>query len=389
MESIIDKILQSRGDLTRDDVYRMIEEKKREAGGYLTDEGAARILAVDLGINLRDEMPPTEIAIKDLMLGLNDVNVSGKVVVVYPKRDFNRRDGSKGSYARMVIEDTTGQAPVVLWNEKADLIESEGIAEGDSVRVLHGYVREGLNGKPEVHIGRHGEIRLQPGNRAVTSEVFRRLRELHGNEWNLKVRGRVVHVGNIRTFNRPDGSTGRVSTLVIRDESGYASLNLWDDKAELSKGIKAGDIIIAEKVYTKERYGQVVLNLSKLVGLRVDSTSEFEELPFHEAEMKAIAEIKEEDFMVSVEGEITSIPEVREVQTSRGKTIKVASFDIQDDTGKIRVSVWRELAEKVGDLPLGTKIRIKNAHVKMGLGASIELTTREPTCIEILQNKIK
>ena len=59
MESIIDKILQSRGDLTRDDVYRMIEEKKREAGGYLTDEGAARILAVDLGISLRDEMPPT------------------------------------------------------------------------------------------------------------------------------------------------------------------------------------------------------------------------------------------------------------------------------------------------------------------------------------------
>lgn len=380
MESIINKIFQSRGDLTRDDVYRMIEEKKREAGGYLTDEGAARVLAVELGVTLHEGVPPTEVAIMDLMPGLNDVNVSGEVIMVYSKRSFNRRDGTGGSYARIIIKDSTGEISVVLWNEKTGLIESEDIREGKAVKILHGYVREGLNGKLEVHIGRRGEIRVQQRNITVKPMVFKKIRELRSNEWNLKIRGRVVHVGTIRTFNRANGSAGKISTLVIRDQSGYANLNLWDEKTELSKGIKPGDVIIADKVYTKERYGRITLNLSRMGDLRVDSNAG--DLPFHEAEVKTIADVKEEDFMVSVKGEIATPPEIREALTSKRETIKVASFDIQDDTGKMRVSVWRNLVDTVKDLPVGTKITVKNAHVRRGLNAAVELTTRESASIE-------
>jgi ssDNA-binding replication factor A large subunit len=65
--------------------------------------------------------------------------------------------------------------------------------------------------------------------------------------------------------------------------------------------------------------------------------------------------------------------------------MKVASLRIRDQTGEIRVSLWRRLADKTEKLPLGTGLRIRNAFVRIGFNGSLELSSRSITEIEFLE----
>jgi hypothetical protein len=49
---------------------------------------------------------------------------------------------------------------VVLWDNKVDLIEKAKIQREQKIRISHGYVREGLDGKPELHVGQRGSIKV-------------------------------------------------------------------------------------------------------------------------------------------------------------------------------------------------------------------------------------
>jgi len=40
------------------------------------------------------------------------------------------------------------------------LVEGGKIQREQTIRISHGYVREGLNGKPELHLGQRGSIKV-------------------------------------------------------------------------------------------------------------------------------------------------------------------------------------------------------------------------------------
>lgn len=67
------------------------------------------------------------------------------------------------------------------------------------------------------------------GRGATNFQTVRELRE--GMEVTLQVH--VEGVGPVRTFNRQDGSEGRVVNLDIADETGRCRLVLWDDDVAL------------------------------------------------------------------------------------------------------------------------------------------------------------
>jgi len=61
---------------------------------------------------------------------------------------------------------------------------------------------------------------------------------------------------------------------------------------------------------------------------------------------------------IAVTGEIIEIGEVREVNTRYGMT-KVVETLIEDETGKISMTVWGEMIDKIRE---GDKIRVKKAY---------------------------
>ncbi len=160
LEEIVNRILSSRSDLNRKEILELIEQKKRDAGNFLTDETAARIAASELGVEIVKKPFRLKIQIQDLVSGLNDVTVTGQVVAVYPSKTFTRRDWTEGKLASLVVSDESGTLRVVLWDDKVELVEGEKIQGGQTVRVSHGYVREGLDGKPELHLGQRGSIKV-------------------------------------------------------------------------------------------------------------------------------------------------------------------------------------------------------------------------------------
>jgi replication factor A1 len=74
----------------------------------------------------------------------------------------------------------------------------------------------------------------------------------------------------------------------------------------------------------------------------------------------------------------------REVTTSKGETVKLAVFELKDDTGTVRVSAWRKHAEAVNNLKVGDRVRVANAYVRKGFGDKAELSTRNTTEITVL-----
>jgi replication factor A1 len=158
LEETIKQILMFRSDLNREEIIEMIEKKKEGVCDFLTDETAARIIASELGIKTIKKPGQLKIQIRDLLSGLNDVSIVGKVVSIYPSKIFTRRDWTKGKLASVLISDNTGKLRVVLWDNKTEIIENSKIHKEQKIRISHGYVRQGLDGKPELHLGDKGTI---------------------------------------------------------------------------------------------------------------------------------------------------------------------------------------------------------------------------------------
>lgn len=158
LEEAIKQILLYRSDLKREEIIEMIEKKKKGVVDFLTDETAARIVASELGVKTLKKQSQLKIQIRDILPGLNDVSIVGKVVSIYPPKIFTRRDWTKGKLASIVVSDSTGKLRVVLWDNKTEIIENGKIHKEQKIRISHGYVRQGLDGNPEVHLGDKGTI---------------------------------------------------------------------------------------------------------------------------------------------------------------------------------------------------------------------------------------
>jgi len=160
LEAIVNRILASRSDLNHKRIMEIIEEKKRDAGDFLTDETAARIVASELGVKVVKKSFRLKIKIQDLVSGLNDVTITGQVIAVYSPKTFTRRNWTEGKLANIVVSDESGSLRVVLWDNKVELVEKLRLQKDQRIRISHGYVREGRNGKPELHLGERGSIKI-------------------------------------------------------------------------------------------------------------------------------------------------------------------------------------------------------------------------------------
>lgn len=171
LKEVVDKILSSCSDIRREEIMKMIENKKRKAGGFLSNETAARLIASELKVEIAKKKFQLKIEIKDLVSGLNDVSLTGQVTSIYPAKTFKRRDWTDGKLASILISDKSGTVRVILWGNKADLVEKGKIHQGQLIRVLHAYVREGQNGKPELNVGDKGSVETKSYSAKKLAEI--------------------------------------------------------------------------------------------------------------------------------------------------------------------------------------------------------------------------
>jgi len=381
-EKIIEQILSGHPEIKREEILGKLEKEKRKTGGLITDEILLRMIAAELDVEIPQEVSTSKISIKDLVPGLNDVTIAGRVVAVFPPRTFE--GGKGGKVANLLVADENGILRVALWNDKARFVESGELKAGQILRISHGYVREAYDGRAELHVGDKGEIEINPKDveRKDYPSISRfttktgEITQAHKNK-KVNVMGVVKELFPVSTFRRRDSSLGKVMRFTLADETGEVSVVVWNEKVdELEEALKKG---------TKLQIVNAKVKKAMVEGLEIHVNPEtYVETLTPIGEFSKIADLKEGLNNVNIEGRVATKPMFRNVKTSKGELVKLAVFELKDETGRIWASAWRKHADTTSNLKVGDEIIIKNAYVKKGFGDKPEISTKSTTSINVL-----
>ncbi len=200
LAEIKQKILAS-GKLGSDELELKLKAKINELSGLISEEGAAHIIANELGVEIVSTTQK-RLKIKEIYSGMRSVTTLGKVMRKFEVREFAKEDRS-GKVCSLILGDETSTIRVVFWNDQVDLLKN--VSEGDILLVKDAYVRENNNGK-EIHLGNQGSVDVNPEGETVQSVresaayERRKIGELQDGG-GAEIVGTVVQVFDPRFFN--------------------------------------------------------------------------------------------------------------------------------------------------------------------------------------------
>jgi ssDNA-binding replication factor A large subunit len=222
-DSLVEEVLKNKPELSRVSLLQQIEEKKNTVGsGYLTDQGALFLIAGELGVRL-ERITSTDLGLKDLYVGANDITVVARVFAIYPTNEYERKDGSgRGRYRRIGLFDSGNVARLTLWDDRVEDVDKSGITLDSPVRVVSGYVKQGFDGKPDLSLGRRGRIEMiedaELSNKLDRIErVARTLGNLDEDKQIVALDTTLASEGRRSDFIRADGSPGSLLQFRISD----------------------------------------------------------------------------------------------------------------------------------------------------------------------------
>ncbi|MBM4240275.1 MAG: replication protein A [Euryarchaeota archaeon] len=305
------------------------------------------------------------------------VNLIARIVRIPRIRNFER-NGREGKVASLELQDKTGSISFTLWNRDVDLIDELDLGEGDSVKIL-GALSRSRNGEMNLTHSWIGRIIKGDFDVPEYEEKILKIGDAHEIR-DVTVMGVVSKIHDSISFERADGTTGTVRSIVIADETGTIRVTLWNEDADIK--IKKGDILkitggnIEFDEFSDTGY-RINTNWSSRIIINPDSDESLrqvlEEYKKHLKPVKIgdIDEIEDEGEEIDIVGRIISINEPREFQRSDGTVGVVRSAEIADETGVVRTSFWDDKTN-VG-LNIGDAVRIENARTRIGL-ENIELS---------------
>ncbi|MEK6842270.1 MAG: hypothetical protein AABX84_00485, partial [Nanoarchaeota archaeon] len=180
----------------KDEIEQKVNAKREKISGMISQEGAAQIIAAELGISFDKE----KLKISELLPGMRKVNIVGKILNISPVRTFTTKNGQEGKVVNLIVADDTSNIKVVLWDlNHIGLIEKNQIASQSVVEIANATMRE-----EELHLGSFSEFK--PSSEFIenvkTERVAKekKISELKTGD-NIVVRGFIVQTFEPRAFN--------------------------------------------------------------------------------------------------------------------------------------------------------------------------------------------
>lgn len=195
---------------------------------------------------------------------------------------------------------------------------------------------------------------------------------------NVNLKARITNILEPNTFDRDDGSEGKVQNIVLADETGSIRVTLWDEQTEIAEKVEEDDAIEIQNAYTVEDdRGNAELRLGDESQVKMADDDEVPEIDSSgggsgETKEVSIREVKSENATYRINGLLVNIytsnpfynrcPEcgtsVREDDDGNilcedhgeieepDKALAVSAV-IDDGTGNIRVVFFRDLAREM------------------------------------------
>jgi replication factor A1 len=398
-DALVAEVLRNKPEIDRDALMKLVQEKKRTVGsGYLTDQGALFLIAGELGVKLQ-HMITADLTLKDLHIGANDITVVARILAIYPISEFKKKDGSGvGRYRRVNLFDRNGIGRLTIWEDNEEAIKLSGMVVDAPVRVISAYVKQGLDGKPNLNMGKRGRIES-----VTDSSILSKMASLSA----LSKQVDVVQEGE--TVVAVDGvatTDSKFSTFVRRDDNSNGSLTQFELKGP---GDKTTRIVIWDGVGLPEvkSGGKVrVTNLRQKKGrqgdpeLHGDSGSVILMLGEAGAQRKGpdpapvsrlvkVAEVAMHAATGSVDLEVMALSKgnVREVNIKDGSTAKKGEVVLGDDTGEITTVAWDDASKMIAEIQVGEKLRVHGATIQVSKMGVETLELGRSSTVERLRGK--
>ena len=140
-QQIIEKIQKEKG-LSVNEIEIKVKSKLRELSDLISKEGAAYIVANELGIKVFEDFGKKTLKINQLIEGIGLLNILGKTVDIYDVREFNTNN-RKGKVASLLIGDETGTCRAVLWDTNhIKEVENGNIVKDKVIKIKNAYVKD-------------------------------------------------------------------------------------------------------------------------------------------------------------------------------------------------------------------------------------------------------
>ena len=361
-------------DVPLEEFRAAVEDKVEQMGGLADEETAAMLIAHEL----KDEEVN---GIADIEAGMDEVKFLGKVVSIGDLRTFER-DGedADGRVVNLEVADETGRIRVSFWDQLAvsavgENDEPGALEVGDVLRIA-GRPKEGYNGI-EVSVDK-----AEPADDATVNvdvlEVYR-VEDLSLGLSDVTLRGRILDVGTVRTFDRDDGSAGRVSNLAVGDPTGRIRVTMWDEQADRVESLTAGESIEIVDGYVRERDGQLELH----VGSR-GAIEPIEESIEYAPETTDIASLEIGQTGDIAGGVIETDPK-RTFDRDDGSEGQVRNVRLRDETGDIRVALWGQKADS--EIDLADYVLVTDAEIQEGWQDDLEASAGWQSTVSVLDDE--
>lgn len=199
LPQILDKI-KNEANIPESEINEKIEAKLKELSGLISREGAAHIIANELGVNLYKQLTG-KVKISAILAGMREVETVGKIQRIFETREFDTGT-RKGKVANIIIADETGTSRVVLWNDQVNKLEN--VKENDTVKLTNAYAKDN-QGRVELHLNDKSEFDVNPAGEEIGevkqySSQRKQLKDVQDGDQNVEVLGTIVQAFDPRFY---------------------------------------------------------------------------------------------------------------------------------------------------------------------------------------------
>ncbi|MFX1303937.1 MAG: hypothetical protein ACFFBV_03675 [Promethearchaeota archaeon] len=397
-EVYVNKIIEDTG-LTRMEIQNLVEDKKNELKGLISDEGALFIIAKELGVDIKNEnkdlLKDIEIFISDITQNMKNITIFGRIKDVYNLNSFKKNDGSKGFVGSFLLHDATGDARVVIWDDQVKIFKEPNFEKNELVKIINGIGKKGKFGDTEIHVGRYGKVILSPDDADYKKYPKITFKSVNINDINLNLKsisieGKIIQISPKREFIRKDGEFGNVISLTLLDSTGSIRITFWNEDTEKLSNVKIDSFVsitnLNPRLSTLDSK-TIDLNATKNTVI----TKKDKKLDIKGKFINNIKVLQNTQGVVSFKGIITSIDNIKNVSLKSGENVSLLGFIVSDNTDGIRVTVWREKAEEyLNLLTVGQGLSLKNVLLKYSnFSNRNEISLINESIVELKELEIK
>ena len=206
---------------SRKQLYEKVKNKHEELSGLISMEGAAHLVARDLGVSIL--IPDKrELKIKDLVNGMRNISIKGRIIQISDKREFDRKDGSKGRVCNLIITDGTGEVRVPLWDKQVNMLDEGKLNEGNVIHIKNAFARDNVFGGIEIRLSKMSRVEKIEDDESIPRQIVgvraKRIPIKEAKEGNYEIKGKMVQVFNVNPVFQ---TCPQCRAKVEKDKKGY------------------------------------------------------------------------------------------------------------------------------------------------------------------------